>query len=112
MFMLPKESNKNSIHLRSAVQQEVQELRRQILHARNSAEQEISRLNSELSKLGHQFRSAEQAYLPLWSLPYYDEAAKRAAMAKDQAILYYDQVCFNTRHFALWCVVDTRYMAW
>lgn len=46
--------------------------------------------------MGEQLRFAEQAYLPLWSIPYYDEAAKQAAATKEQAVIYYERVRSNT----------------
>lgn len=76
------------------MQEEIEELRVKLQHVSNVAEQEINKLKSELSKVGEQFRSAEQAYLPLWTIPYYDEAAKHASAARDHAISYYDKVWF------------------
>jgi len=80
--------------LQCIVQEEIEELRVKLQHVSNVAEQEINKLKSELSKVGEQFRSAEQAYLPLWTIPYYDEAAKHASAARDHAISYYDKVWF------------------
>ena len=55
-------------------------------------QEEIDRLSTKLAHMAEQLRFAEQAYLPLWSIPYYDEAAKQAAATKEQAVIYYERV--------------------
>eukprot|EP00892_Ulva_mutabilis_P003033 jgi/Ulvmu1/12730/UM095_0034.1 len=77
--------------LHAKVSSELKQTEEQLAEQNCGLQKEVTKLKSELTKLGRQLHTAKRAYLPLWSIPYYDEAVKRAAVAKDQALLYYDQ---------------------